>query len=190
MATDHGKPLLHTLDRFLGQFEKIIALIAGVGVIAIMLAGCAEVLMRTLFRRPIVGVVDMVEAMMVGVALLGMAYCQSKGGNVRMTLLVSNLRGRASTASDALSYFIGFVFVSAVTYGAAHHLMNFLRLGGTSPQLGIPLWIVSSVALLSLVVLAIRLALQFVASVRLLVWPDAEPVGLPRSEPGIVTQEH
>ncbi|MCC0056220.1 MAG: TRAP transporter small permease [Rhodobiaceae bacterium] len=64
-----------------------------------------EVLLRKLLNAPIFGQVDFVEQLMVPVALLGVAYCQAQGGNVRMSLFLDKTSGRMRWAGELLSYF-------------------------------------------------------------------------------------
>lgn len=174
-----GRHPLARLDAGLMAVERLVAQLAGAGILLLMLAGCVEVLSRKLFGRPIPGVVDVIEASMVGVALLGMAYCQAQAGNVRMTLIVSALRGRLAHLADLLGYLVGAVFIAAVLMGARVYMMNYFTLGGASPQLGLPLWMVAALVPVSLVLLLARLLLQVVAAARLVIWPGAEPQGLP-----------
>jgi TRAP-type C4-dicarboxylate transport system permease small subunit len=179
MSSRKYKHFLIKCDVTLQAIERAVAYVAGAGILVMMLAGCLEVLARKVLGTPILGVVDLIEASMVAVALLGMAYCQGHAGNVRMTLAVSYLRGRAAYVADLLGYVVAVLFIGAVLVGARTYALNYFDLGGVTPQLGIPQWIVAALVPISLVLLLLRLLLQMVATVRLVLWLDAEPAGLP-----------
>ena len=117
---------------------------------------------------------------MVLVALAGMALTQSQAGHIRMTLIVSFFKNpRARTALDFIAYFFGTLLIGALIVTCSMHAWNIFQRGGGTSQLYIPYWIAGVVISLSLLMLFLRLALQSAATLRLLIWPDAEPYGLP-----------
>ncbi|WP_339635884.1 TRAP transporter small permease [uncultured Sneathiella sp.] len=158
---------------FLRRVEILFALAGGAVVLGIMALGCAEIVGRTAFRSPIHGSLDMVEQLMVVVAAFGIAYCQANWGNVRMTLVVSRLKGRARWAFEAFSLLIASFVVAVLVKGSWGNFMRGWEIGGNTPNIYIPLWIGMLAVCVALCLLLLRLLLQFVEALRLVTNPDA-----------------
>ena len=79
---------LRTGDRLLTPLENACNLVAGVLIFGLMFLGMVQIVLRTVFRAPIFGYIDIVEFTMIAFALLSIAYVQRLGGHVRMEILV------------------------------------------------------------------------------------------------------
>ena len=86
---------LNFADLALHRLESILNIFSGLIVFGLMFLGVVQILLRTVFRAPIFGYIDIVEIAMVGFAVLAISYVQRVGGHVRMELFVSKLKGRA-----------------------------------------------------------------------------------------------
>lgn len=165
--------LIAALDKGLSYLERSFALLAGICAMVMMGMVCAEVLGRTLFNHPFRGTIDIVEQLMAVVVAMGIAYCQSHFGNVRMTLLTNRLKGRAQWVSEAFALLIGWLVVAALTKGSYANLARSWRNGGDTPEIGIPLWIGIAIVTAALGLLLLRISLQLIEALRL--------VGAPKS---------
>ena len=85
------------------RLEMAAALVAGTVILLIMTMGLIEIAGRGLFNKPIHGYLDIVEQLMVAVAVFGVSYCQATWGNVRMTLVVGALNGRARWIAETIA---------------------------------------------------------------------------------------
>ncbi|WP_171060872.1 TRAP transporter small permease [Poseidonocella sp. HB161398] len=162
------RSLIEQADRALGRVERLAALVAGILILALMALVCAEVLGRGILNHAIRGSIDIVEQLMVALVTLGVSYCQSHFGNVRMTLVSDRLKGRAKWAGEIFALSVA-LFVTVVL--AKGSWLNFQRAwgnGGDTPELGIPLWPGILLVTLSLALLALRLALQWAEALRLM----------------------
>ncbi len=159
---------IEILDRGLGTVERLAALVAGLLILALMALVCAEVLGRGLFNHAIRGSIDIVEQLMIALVTLGVSYCQSHFGNVRMTLVSDRLTGRAKWAGEIFALSI-MLFVTAVLVKGSW--ANFGRAwsnGGDTPEIGIPLWPGILLVTGALSLLFLRLALQWAEAARLM----------------------
>ncbi|MBU2486590.1 MAG: TRAP transporter small permease [Alphaproteobacteria bacterium] len=158
-------------DRLLRPFEALIAYAAGVLVLVLMALGVVEVVGRSVFNNPIHGNLDIVEQLMAPIAAFGIAYCQSKFGNVRMTLLTRDMRGRTKWLVEALSYAVSMFVVFVYLKGSYMNLQRSLTLGGDTGEIGIPLWIGIACVTVALGLLLARMALQTLEALRLFTVP-------------------
>ncbi|WP_372604414.1 TRAP transporter small permease [Actibacterium sp.] len=132
---------------------------------------CAEVIGRTGFNHPLRGNIDVVEQFMAVVVALGISYCQSHFGNVRMTLLSNRLSGRGKWLSEAFALSIGCFVVAVLTKGSYANFLRAWRNGGDTPELGLPLWIGIFIVTAALGLLFIRMTLQLIEALRLMAQP-------------------
>lgn len=158
---------LEASGRTLGHVERALALGAGVIVMLLMVLVCAEVLGRSAFNQPIRGVIDMVSQMMAVVAAGGIAYCQSRFGNVRMTILTNRLGGRGRWLAEAFSLAVATWVVLALTRGSFAFFLRAWRGGSDTPELQIPTWIGIGFVTLALALLLARLVIQLLEALRL-----------------------
>lgn len=171
------KRVIDIADTVLGHVEKTAALVAGLLILALMMLVCAEVLGRGLFNHPVHGSIDIVEQLMVALVTMGVAYCQSHFGNVRMTLLSDRCRGRAKWLTEAIALAVALFVVITLTKGSWLNLMRSWNNGGDTPEIGIPLWPGIAIVTGALALLGIRLALQLTEALRLLAKPqDSSPI--------------
>ncbi|MFD1696246.1 TRAP transporter small permease [Roseibium aestuarii] len=171
------KSLITRLDHWLRHVERLAATLSG-GLIAIlMLLVCAEVAGRGLFHMPLKGSIDIIEQVMVVLVTLGIAYGQSRFGNVRMTLFSDRYRGRMKWLNETLSLLAAFVVVCLLAKGSWLNLSRAWSNGGDTPEIGIPLWPGIAVVTAALVLLGLRLLLQLTEALRLVAHPkDTSPI--------------
>ncbi len=67
---------LDKADRWLRPVENTLTYIGGAIVFALMFLGMVQIVLRTVFRAPIFGYIDLVEISMVGFAVLAISYVQ------------------------------------------------------------------------------------------------------------------
>ena len=164
--------LIGILDRLLRPLERFLGYLAGLIVLVLMVLGVVEVIARSLFNRPIHGSIDIIEQLMVPVAALGIAYCQSIFGIVRMTLLTQKFEGRTKWVAEAFTLLIATIVVAIYLNGSALNLMRAVTLGGDTPEIGIPLWYGMACVTCALSVLLLRLFVQLLEALRLIAVPN------------------
>lgn len=170
------KQVVKTLDAILGPVERSFALIAGVIIMVLMAVVTVEVISRTAFNHPVRGNLDIVEQLMVLLVSLGVAYCQSQFGNVRMTLVTNSLKGRAKWLSEAFALLIAGFVVAVLVRGSWAHFQRSWTNGGDTPELGIPLWIGILVVTGTLGLLLARICVQLLEALRLVGAPASGSV--------------
>jgi TRAP-type C4-dicarboxylate transport system permease small subunit len=87
------------------------------GVLVIMmLLTVADVLLRYIFRRPILGTVELTEYMMIPVVFLAVPWCAIKGGHAKIDLVVERLPPKAQAIFDIVAGLIGFFMISLICW--------------------------------------------------------------------------
>lgn len=169
---------MRRLDRALAQAEDGATLIAAFAIFALMLPGMAQILPRTLLDAPISGYIDFVELSMATMAFLGAAYCRRLGSHVRMELLVGRLHGRMLWLVEAFGILVALAVIGVLIWYSAQHFMRAYTLGDTTIDARFPVWPSKLLVPIAFSVWFLRLLIQFAGSVRLLIDPARERIGV------------
>lgn len=169
------------LDRGYHMLERSLNYVAAAFLFCLMLLACAEVLMRKLFGSPIHGQADLVEIMIPTMGFFGLAYCQRLAGHVRMELLIHRLKGRALWIAEFTSNFATILIVLVLIWGTWTNFLNAWEIGDSTMDAQIPVWPPKLIITVGFCVLLLRCLIAFAGYIRLIKYPDAEPIGVPVS---------
>ncbi|MCF2906642.1 TRAP transporter small permease [Octadecabacter sp. CECT 8868] len=170
--------LIGRLNRGLIPIEDLANLLAAVAIMALMFLGVAQIVLRTIFNNPIDGYIDLVELSMASMAFLGAAYTQRMGSHIRMELLMSRLSGRGLWAVEAFGAAVAMFIIGVLIYYSYGHFLRAYTLGDTTIDAEYPVWPSKLLVPIAFSIWWCRLALQFFGALRLVIFPQAEPVGV------------
>jgi TRAP-type C4-dicarboxylate transport system permease small subunit len=170
--------LLGRLNKGLMPVEDIANLLAAAAIMALMFLGVFQILMRTVFNKPITGYIDLVELSMASMAFLGAAYTQRMGSHIRMELLIGRLSGRALWAVEALGAAMAMFIIAVLIYYSYGHFLRAYTLGDTTIDAEYVTWPSKLLVPIAFSIWWCRLALQFFGALRLVVDPNGEPVAV------------
>ena len=172
--TDTAGPLAR-IDKLATPIEDFANLLAAIAILALMMLGVGQIVMRSVFNSPISGYIDMVELSMASMAFLGAAYCQRLGAHIRMELFISRLSGRALWVVEAFATLAALFIIGMLIYHSWGHFMRSFTLGDTTMDAELPVWPSKLLVPLAFGIWFARLLLQFAGSVRLAINPDLAP---------------
>lgn len=171
-------PLLR-LDQVYLRLESALNVVAAALLFSLMLLACAEVLARKLFNSPIHGQADFVEIMIPTMGFFGLAYCQRLAGHVRMEIFLRILTGRALWIAEFIGTCTTLLITVLMIYGTWSHFLRAYTLGDTTMDVELPVWPPKLIITFGFCILLGRLLIEFFGFLRLIRYPDAEPVGVP-----------
>lgn len=173
-----GSGTLTAIDRLARPIEDVANLLAALAIFALMCLGVAQIVMRSVFNAPITGYIDLVELSMASMAFLGAAYCQRMGAHIRMELLVGGLRGRALWIAEAFATAVALFIIGVLIWYGWGHFVRSYTLGDTTIDAEFPVWPSKLLVPVAFAIWWVRLAIQFVGSVRLCIDPTLPPQGV------------
>jgi len=179
--------LLSTLDRYLHNLERFMALLSGLAVFSLMFLAAYSVAGRKFFASPLPGYVDWIEILMPLMAIMGIAYVQRDGGHIRMDILIGQLKGRALWAAELLSVLLIFGLILMLLWGSWAHFDRSFDMSrpmwsrDSTIDIGLPIWPSKLVVPVAFFVLCLRLLLQIWGYGRALVLGLDAPVAVPLS---------
>lgn len=171
--------LLKQADRLLSPIEDALNLLSGLLIFGLMFLGMLQIILRTVFRNPIFGYIDVVEATMIAFALLSISQVQRLGGHVRMEILVGYLKGAALWAAETIGVVVQMFIVAVLIPYSYSHFMRSWSFGDSTIDIELPTWPAKLLVPVMLSVLLVRLCIQLLGFVRLTLNPDRLPVGVP-----------
>ncbi|MEO9874455.1 MAG: TRAP transporter small permease [Anderseniella sp.] len=171
--------LLKQADRLLSPVEDALNLMSGLLIFGLMFLGMLQIILRTVFRNPIFGYIDVVEATMIAFALLSISQVQRLGGHVRMEILVGYLKGAALWAAETIGVAVQMFIVAVLIPYSYNHFMRSWSFGDSTIDIELPTWPAKLLVPVMLSVLLIRLCIQLLGFIRLTINPDRMPVGVP-----------
>jgi len=177
--TDRLGRLLRTADRLLLPVENALNLTAGLLIFGLMFLGMVQIVLRTLFRSPIFGYIDIVEFTMVAFALFSISYVQRLGGHVRMEIVVARLKGRVLWIAETIGVAVAICLVAVLIPYSYSHFFRSWSFGDSTIDIELPTWPGKLVVPIALSILLARLIIQLFGYWRLVRDPKAEPIGVP-----------
>ncbi|MCM2560930.1 TRAP transporter small permease [Lutimaribacter sp. EGI FJ00015] len=177
--------LLSRLDVGLLKLERFFALIAGLGVLALMFLAVRSVGGRVLFNAPLSGYVDWIMQLMPLIAILAVSFAQRDGTHIRMDLVVGFLRGRALWFFELFSVLLILALMIMLLWGSwAHFIRSFdfnapLWSRDSTIDIGLPIWPSKLLVPLAFFIISLRLCIQAVGYGRALVLGLENPVAVP-----------
>ncbi|MEM8555914.1 MAG: TRAP transporter small permease [Pseudomonadota bacterium] len=170
--------LLAKSDRALIPVENLANLLAAFAIFALMCLGVAQIVMRSVFNQPLTGYIDLVELSMASMAFLGAAYCQRLGAHIRMELFIGRLHGRSLWIAESFGVLVAMGIIGVLIYHGWGHFVRSYTLGDTTIDAEYPVWPSKLLVPIAFGIWWLRLAVQFVGSVRLAIDPTCQPVGV------------
>lgn len=171
--------LLKRADRLLSPIEDALNLLSGLLIFGLMFLGMLQIILRTVFRNPIFGYIDIVEATMIAFALLSISQVQRLGGHVRMEILVGYLKGAALWAAETIGVAVQMIIVAVLIPYSYSHFLRSWSFGDSTIDIELPTWPAKLLVPVMLSVLLIRLTIQLLGYIRLTVNPARTPVAVP-----------
>ena len=179
---------LSRADQSLYRVERVLALLGGLAIFALMLLAVWNVGGRNGFESPMPGYVDWIEQAMPLIAFLGVAYCQRDGGHIRMDILVGRLRGRLLWLFEFISTLVMLILIVLLVWGSWEHFQRSFDFAAprwsrdSSIDIGLPIWPGKLIAPVAFSVLALRLTIQLIGFGRAFAFGSETPVAVPLVE--------
>lgn len=159
-------PRLAALESALARVWRALAVAANAALLLIMLAVAADALMRYVFGKPIAGVLEGVELLMVLVVYVGLARTQAERGHIAVGLLTDRLAGRARAAMAAVASLLALSLFAALTWATTGMALRSWEIGEYSAGLvPFPLYPARSLVALGCLFVCIELAVELVRAV-------------------------
>lgn len=155
------KPLVVRVSEYYRRFAIIAAIVACVSIAVMMFSTTLDTILRYLFNRPIAGVFELNEVILVVCVFMGLAWCQIERGHIRVTMGLMRLSPRKAVIMDTIVWVAALAFVMTLAIQTWHdavyaYSIKLFRFG----RVQMPIWWVRGLVPIGLWLLCIQLILD------------------------------
>lgn len=138
---------------------RVLAILAGAGLLLVLALIFVSVVMRYIFSTPIVGVNEIVQLASVGIVMLALPWCTAEGAHVGVDVLDQKIGRWGRFLGDVQARAIAALILSVLVWRAALKALDAHEFGDATNMLQMPIWpfyamIAAGMALSVLVLLA------------------------------------
>lgn len=128
------------VDSLLTRLAATLAGVAAVVLVLLVLLTVADVGFRYFLASPIRGAHELTQVMMLAVVLLSLAFCEMRGGHIRVDVMDHALGPRGRRICDAGTAVLGAATLLAMAHRAILRAVDAWEYEDASSFLEIPLW--------------------------------------------------
>jgi C4-dicarboxylate transporter DctQ subunit len=169
---------LSNAHRIWSVLEDGMNLTAAAAIFFLMFVGVFQIVGR-MIGTAIYGYIDYMEQASAIFAFLGISYAQRVGAHIRMDLLLRGFSLRFLWAMEMFCVAVGLVVVTILIETTFHNFLRAWQLGDSTMDIKLPIWPTKLLVPVVLGVLWVRMVLQIADYLRLVRYPDAEPIAVP-----------
>ena len=152
---------MQTFSAWLGRLALWLLLLGTLDMIAAMLVGVADVVGTEFLGRPVLGTLEFTESTMVLVVFGALAYAQESRARIRVELLYSHAGPRGKSFMEAVTHIVAFIFFALVAWqGYGELLYSWEIKESTMGSVRFPLYPARVLLLLGVALLLLRLAID------------------------------
>ena len=124
-----SKHLMLKLGRAFDYAADLLAYSAGCAIICIVICISIEVLSRSIFNRPILGIAEIAEYLVLYMTFMGATWVQKLKAHVRMDIIVERVNPRARSLLNTFTCIAGGVVLMAISFYAATYAYDAAKQG-------------------------------------------------------------
>ena len=113
--------------KILNSASRVLALAGTVLVLPMMVLIIADVVLRSVFNRPITGTAEIASLMLVCM-VLGVAWCGVQGRHIRVGLVMDRFSPRVQAIVDSITLLASLVTCVIITWGNFHSSLWVLKI--------------------------------------------------------------
>ena len=174
-----GTAALAAAHRYWSWLEDGLNLVAAAAIFFLMFVGVFQIIGRSVFDTAIYGYIDYMEQASAIFAFLGISYAQRVGAHIRMDLLLRGFSMRFLWAMELFAVAIGLIIITVLVESTFQNFLRAWPLGDSTMDIKLPVWPTKLIVPAVLAVLWVRMVLQIADYLRLVRYPDAQPIAVP-----------
>lgn len=152
--------------------SRILDKIAGLCMVSVMVVVVANILLRVLFNRPILGTYEIVVFLTVLTIGLSLAHCAVQDGHIAVSFVMDRLPRRIQVAVDLIMNTAALFFWSLCAWQIGVYAQKMALSGVVSPTSQIPLYPFIYLVAFSILALSLVLLVRTMESVRNAFFPS------------------
>lgn len=152
--------------RALERLVRFCTILGAVAIGVMMLATCWDVVARSLASKPLHGVVELVEIMVLASAMLGIPETFLRGEQIQVDLIDGFVPAGVVNALKAISAILAIVLLALLAVNIYQPMVDAYRFGDIKYDLGVPLYPLYALIIFSFVISIMSSVAVFVREIR------------------------
>jgi TRAP-type C4-dicarboxylate transport system permease small subunit len=152
---------INQLDKGLSKVTKWAQMVGLVFLALLMFLTAADVFLRYVFNRPILGSMELTQAFMVISISFSIGYTAIVKEHVIVDLFILRLPPRGRDIASCITTFISFVFFALIAWRSVLQILISYKAGTTFAAVRLSEWIFIIFVLIGFIILALVTLLQF-----------------------------
>ncbi len=148
---------LKYLDKKLAWFSRALSYLGAFSLFAMMCLTTVDVVGRYLFNRPITGVFEVTEYLVLILIFSFLGYTQSQKGHVAVDILLPLLPPKLKKLADVGNHLVCLILMGLITWMGVLRALELKEVGEASPNLHIPAYPFAIYLVLGCLVMCIEL---------------------------------
>ena len=145
------------VSRKLGWFSAVLAYVGAFSLFVIMCLTTADVVGRYIFNRPITGVFELTEYLVLILIFSFIGYAQSRKSHVAVDLVIGKIPQKIKVLIDIGNHAVCLILMILITWMGVEKAFELRAVGEASPNLQIPAYPFAFFLVLGCVVMCIEL---------------------------------
>jgi len=116
--------LLSKITRWYRHFCTLCGIVAGLTIVVMMVSTTVDTTLRYLFSRPIPGVFELNEVILVVCVFMGLAWTQIQRGHIRVVLILRRFPAKWIVFVDLLVWIFCLAFISALAIQSGREALH------------------------------------------------------------------
>ena len=129
---------LNVASRKLGIFSTVLSYVGAASLFFMMCLTTVDVVGRYIFSKPITGVFELTEYLVLILIFSFIGYTQSKDGHVSVDLLLPKLPSKLGFIIDLINHLVCLALMAVIFWMGIRKALELRSVGEASPNLGIP----------------------------------------------------
>jgi TRAP-type C4-dicarboxylate transport system permease small subunit len=148
------------------RLSRIADKIAGFVLVAVMLLVVGNVLLRSIFKTPILGTYEYVGFFTAIIIGLSLAYCGIQRGHIAIEFLTQRLPIKIQALLDLVLNAATLVFMGLVSYQMGQYARTILKSGSVSPTTEAPFYLFITIVAFGLFLLCLTISVRLLEDLR------------------------
>ena len=134
----NNQSILQDLSKRMKIFSSILSYIGALALLIMMLLTAVDVIGRHFFQRPILGVFELTEFMVLILIFSFIGYAQSYKSHVSVDLFMTFFPQKARNIIELFNHMLCLLLMALITWMGIAKVKDLMENGEMSPNLGIP----------------------------------------------------
>ncbi len=157
---------MSNLTRMVTGFSRVLDQIAGFCMVGVMALVVFNILLREIFKRPILGTYEYVVFLTVAMIGLALAYCAVQSGHIAVDFVFCRLPLRVQAITGNVINAVALIFWSACAWQTGKYALSMAASGAVSSTVKIPIYPFIYIVAFGLAALCLVLLSAIVESVQ------------------------